>query len=125
VWSTAQRPCDSLINSRLERWATHAKQYPLGINIDRREKDSDARFWRWCIEDRRRRINSVTVAVLIIPIAPPVMPAAMSTPVGAVILRSSVLIPPVVIFFPSIMTIISVGRRHVYTADNCGCGKPQ
>ena len=84
----------------------------LGMNKDGREKDTDARRLRRCIDDRRRDINSFHVAI-----RPINAPAPLIHIVAAVITTSSVLVSAVVMFSPF---IFAEGRCHVYTADHCG-----
>jgi hypothetical protein len=88
-----------------------------------REKDTDARLWRRCIDDRRRGIISFPVAI-IRPIIPPVMLIAV-----VVMPTSSVLITVVVMPTSSVLItamsslavmVISEDWHHVYTADHCG-----
>jgi hypothetical protein len=76
------------------------------MNKDGWEKDTDARRWRRCIDDRRGGIiNSFPVAIVAIrPIHRPVV--AISTP-------SLLLVTAVVRF-----VIFTEGRHHVYTADH-------
>lgn len=96
--------CDSPA-TQFERWAVASEVIPSGMNKEGREKDTDARRWRRCIDDPRRGIiNSFPVAIAIRPI--------------------NTLVTAVVVFSPTFMVIFANGRRHVYTADHCGQDKP-
>jgi hypothetical protein len=83
------------------------------MNKDGWKKDTDARRWRRCIDDRRGRIiNSFPVAIVAI------MPATL---IAAVVIPTpSVLVTAVVMSSLIFMVIFAEGRRHVYTADHCG-----
>jgi hypothetical protein len=81
-----------------------------------REKDTNARLWRRCIDDRWWGIISFPIAIM--PIIPPVILIAV-----AVMPTSSVLITAVVMSSLAFM-VISEGRQDVYTADHCGENKP-
>jgi hypothetical protein len=80
---------------------------PLGMNKDRREKDTDARRWRRCIDYPRLDINSFPVTI-----RPALLIAAV------VISPSSVLIAAIVTSFHTFMVISGEGRRYIYTADH-------
>jgi hypothetical protein len=75
------------------------------MNKDRWEKDTDARRWRRCIEDRRGGIIT-SFPMAIVAIRPIITPAMV-----AVIPTSSVLVTATVI-------ISAEGRQHVYTANH-------
>jgi hypothetical protein len=68
-----------------------------------------------------RDINPFSVAIIIVSIATLVMPAAM--PIAVAIISS--MLVTAVISPPPVLIIITVGRRHVQAADNCGYDKPQ
>jgi hypothetical protein len=75
------------------------------MNKDGWEKDTDARRWRRCIDDRRGGIiNSFPVAIVAIrPIHRPVVAISM----------------PSFLVTAAVMSIVSSdGRHHVYTADH-------
>jgi hypothetical protein len=83
------------------------------MNKDGREKDTDARRWRRCIDDRRGRIiNSFPVAI--VAIRPALHIAAVVIP------RPSVLVTALVMSSLIFMVIFAEGRHHIYTADHGG-----
>ena len=74
------------------------------MNKDGREKDTDARRWRRCIDDPRGGIiNSFPVAI-VVAIRPGI----------------SLLVSVLVMFSSAFVVIFAEGRRHAYTADHCG-----
>jgi hypothetical protein len=68
------------------------------------EPDTDARLRRWCIDDRRRVINSFPVTIR------PIHTLYVAVAVISAPLLVTAVSPPSVIF--------AEGRRHVYTADH-------
>jgi hypothetical protein len=83
------------------------------MNKDGWEKDTDARRWRRCIDDRWRGIiRSFPMAIVAIITAVVVIPTPS---VIAVIPTPSMLVTAFVMFI-----VFGEGRRHVYTADHCG-----
>jgi hypothetical protein len=74
-------------------------------------KYTDARRWRRRIDNRRRSIKPFPVTIR--PIIAPAMLIAV-----AVMTTSSMFITPVVISAIAAM-VVSEGRHHVYTADQC------
>jgi hypothetical protein len=90
--------------------ARSAPDSPLGTKNEGWEKDTDARRWRWCIDDPRRDIHPFRVAI-----RPINTPASLIHIVAAVISTASFLVTAVVIF-----SVFTEGLRHVYTADHYG-----
>jgi hypothetical protein len=85
------------------------------------EKYLDARFWRWCIVNRRLHINPFSIPIFIISVSTPVMPAAMSIIAIVIIPAASMLVATVVIPSPpTAIAVIAVGWRYINAADHCG-----
>jgi hypothetical protein len=73
------------------------------MNIDGWEKNTDTRWWRRLINDRRGRIiNTLPVAIVAIRLIP----------------TASMLITAIVMFSHTFIVIFAEGRCHVYTADH-------
>jgi hypothetical protein len=85
------------------------------MNIDGWEKDSDAPWRRWCIDDPRRGIIS-SFPVAIVSIRPIITPASIAV---TVISTPSMLVTAVVMS-STLMVIFAEGRHHVYAADHGG-----
>jgi hypothetical protein len=84
----------------------------LTRNKNWREKYTDARWWRWCIDDRRRGII-VSFPVAIVAIRP------MHRLVVAISMPSFLVTAIVMSFHSSmVITTLAEGRSHAYTADH-------
>jgi hypothetical protein len=99
--------------TQLEGRAVNAKEYPLRLNNDGWEKDTDARRWRWYKESGRTIIVipsfSVPTSVIPTPVAiiPSVLIADLVVPTSSVLITA--MISPVIMIFAE-------GGCHIYTA---------
>src|ERR1039457_3878650 len=95
----------------------HRAAIHSGSEKDRRKKDADTWWWRWCIDHRWRDIRTFTVTIRTI--------LASTALVGIAVMPAAfVLVTAIVVFPPPVTIIIAEGFRHVHKTEYGGYKKP-